>query len=34
MVFYIPDCDEREILQSLIEKHGGRVSNLHDCATT
>ena len=33
MLFYIPDCDEREVLQSLIEKHGGRVSNIHDCST-
>ncbi|CDW88076.1 UNKNOWN [Stylonychia lemnae] len=33
MLFYVPECEEKEILASLIEKHGGRCSNIHDCST-
>lgn len=33
MVFYIPDCEEKDILKSLIEKHGGLITELHECFT-
>jgi hypothetical protein len=29
--FYIPDCEEKAVLKSIIEKHGGSVSTLHEC---
>jgi hypothetical protein len=32
-VFYIPECDERSILASLIEKHGGLTTHIHECFT-
>lgn len=33
MLFYIPDCEEKEILSSIIQKHGGRVTEIHECYT-
>ncbi len=32
-MFYIPECEEKPVLQGLIEKHGGMVSMLHECFT-
>ena len=32
-VFYIPECEEKELLRSLIEKHGGLTTELHECFT-
>jgi len=31
--FYIPDCEEKWMLKSIIEKHGGIVCKLHECHT-
>lgn len=29
--FYVPDCEEKESLRALIEKHGGKIANFHEC---
>lgn len=33
MLFYVPDCDEKDMLVSIIEKYGGRYSGFHECCT-
>ena len=33
IVFYIPTCDEKDMLKSLIEKHGGLTTEIHECFT-
>ena len=33
IVFYIPACDEKDLLKSLIEKHGGLTTEIHECFT-
>ena len=33
LVFYIPQCDERDLLKGLIEKYGGLTTELHECFT-
>jgi len=33
MMFYIPESDEKDILISIIQKHGGRYSETHECYT-
>jgi hypothetical protein len=33
MVFFVPDCSEKNDLTKLITSHGGLVSNLHECFT-
>lgn len=33
IVFYIPNCDEKDLLKSLIEKHGGMTTEIHECFT-
>ena len=33
MQFYLPQSDDYHKLKQLIEKHGGRVTNLHECFT-
>jgi hypothetical protein len=33
LVFYIPSCDEKDLLKSLIEKHGGLTTEIHECFT-
>ena len=36
LIFYLPlspDNPEREEMVSLIEKYGGRVTNVHECHT-
>ena len=33
MVFYIPQCKERNDIKLLIERHGGLVSDFHECFT-
>ena len=33
MVFYLPPSDERNDMKLLIEKHGGLVSDMHECFT-
>lgn len=34
LVFYIPkNCEEYDLLSGLIEKHGGIVSEKHECFT-
>eukprot|EP00347_Sterkiella_histriomuscorum_P007498 403348691 len=33
MLFYIPECNERDMLESIIEKHGGRLTKFHECYT-
>lgn len=33
MMFYIPDCDERDMLAQIIMKYGGQVTEIHECYT-
>lgn len=33
LVFYIPECEERSVLATLIEKHGGLTTHIHECFT-
>lgn len=31
MMFYIPDCEEKDMLVSVIEKYGGKYTKFHEC---
>ena len=33
MLFYVPECEEKDMIASIIEKHGGRLSNFHESCT-